>query len=55
MSRTVTNVSNSSECPDVGAGVGVSDVGERLDLVSISNFCVPDNGMVCVFDIGECL
>ena len=35
--------------------VSVSDVGERLDLVSISNFCVPDNGMVCVFDIGECL
>ena len=28
--------------------VSVSDVGERLDLVSISDFGVPDNGMVCL-------
>ncbi len=35
--------------------VQVSDICERLTLVSVSNLGFSDNDMVCVFDIGVSL
>ena len=35
--------------------VQVSDICERLTLVSVSNYGVSDSDMVCVFDIGVSL